>query len=80
MGDKRHWRKAAILTDAIMGVFDEDPNVFSGHQLMDETYLRSKGQTDFSQYQCAPGHEPPKIWEVASLVAGAGDKSIASKK
>ena len=46
---------------------------------LDEPYLRTKGVTDFSKYQCVPGSEPPNINDVAKLVMGAGDKSTARR-
>lgn len=33
----------------------------NGAVLLDEDYLRSEGQTDFTQYQCEPGVEPPRM-------------------
>lgn len=77
LGDERHWRKADILVDAIMHIVHEDPNVFTGNQLLDEPYLRTKGVTDFTQYRCHPDHEPPHIDSVGKLVMGAGDQSVA---
>lgn len=78
LGEPKHWRKADVLVDAIMGICDEDPNSFSGNMLLDEPYLRTKGVTDFEKYQCVPGFEPPSINEVGALIMGAGDKSTAS--
>lgn len=80
LGDERLWRKADILVDAIMGMVQEDPVAFTGNQVLDEPYLRSKGVTDFSKYQCQPGFEPPSINDVGKYVAGAGDKSTAKKR
>jgi citronellol/citronellal dehydrogenase len=80
LGEPKHWRKASVLTDAILRICAEDPNTFSGNMLLDEPFLRSRGVTDFEQYQCVPGHEPPNINDVAALILGAGDKSVASKK
>ena len=80
LGDRKHWRKADVLTDAIVEILKEDPKLFSGNMLLDEPYLRTKGVTDFSRYQCLPGYEPPNINDVASLIMGAGDKSTAKEK
>ena len=44
------------------------------------SYLRSKGVTDFTQYQCVPGHEPPTMDKIKDMVMGAGDKSTATAK
>lgn len=74
LGSPKHWRKADILVDAICEVFEESPSdpAHSGRMLLDEPFLRSKGVDDFSKYQCVPGHEPPKMDEVARLLMGAG--------
>jgi len=82
LGKPEHWRKADILVDAILGVLEEDPSVaaHSGRMLCDEPYLRTKGFTDFSHYQCVPGKEPPHINKVAALVMGAGDRAKKSYK
>ena len=79
LGEAKLWRKADVLTDAIVSIASEDPSTFTGHMLLDEPYLRSKGVTDFDKYQCVPGHEPPNINDVAALVMGAGDRSTAKK-
>lgn len=77
LGERKHWRKADILVDAIMSMVHEDPHTFTGQQLLDEPYLRTKGVTDFTKYRCDPDFEPPNINDVAALISGAGDKSTA---
>ena len=62
LGKPEFWRKAEVLTDAIMGIFSQDPNVCTGNQFIDETFLREWMQeTDFTKYQCVPGSEPPTM-------------------
>jgi len=61
LGDERSWRKADILSDAILHILEEDPRLFTGNCLIDEDYLRTKGIKDFTKYQCVPGYEPPKL-------------------
>ena len=61
LGDKRYWRKADILSDSVLHILQEDPKTFTGNSLIDEDYLRTKGITDFSKYQCVSGSEPPKL-------------------
>ena len=58
LGSPEHWRKPNIISDAILGIVSEDPKTHTGHQWIDEDYLRSKGKTDFSEYQCVSGSEP----------------------
>jgi len=61
LGTPEHWRKEDILVDSVKRIIQEDPVSFSGNQLIDEIYLKSKGVTDFTKYQCVPGSEPPKL-------------------
>ena len=61
LGTEKHWRKPDIIADAILEIINEDPNQFTGNQLIDEDYLMSKGITDFTKYRCIKEHEPPKL-------------------
>lgn len=61
LGNKKSWRKPEIISDTVMHILREDPKTFTGNCLIDEDYLRTKGCTDFSKYQCVPGYEPPKL-------------------
>lgn len=36
-------------------------NRLNGAVLLDEDYLQSEGQIDFTRYQCEPGVEPPRM-------------------
>ena len=68
LGTNAMWRKADIISDAVYEIIQEDPKKFSGHQLIDEDYLRAKGYDDFSKYQCVPGSEPPKLNSLLDFV------------
>jgi NAD(P)-dependent dehydrogenase (short-subunit alcohol dehydrogenase family) len=61
MGDRTMWRKSTILADAAVALVCEDAN-FTGEQLIDDEYLRSKGLTDedFVTYRYDPAVEPPR--------------------
>ena len=74
IGNQKMWRKQDIIVDCINSIVDEDPTEFTGNQLIDELYLRSKGITDFEKYQCVPGYEPPIMNEIELW-----DNSIKSK-
>ena len=63
IGDERFWRKPEIIADSIGFMVNENPDNFSGCQLIDQFYLRGKGIVDFSKYQCVPGCEPPTMDE-----------------
>ena len=67
LGNEKMWRKPDIIVDSVLEIIKEDPKVFTGNQLIDEVYLREKGVTDFSKYQCVPGFEPPKLMEINEM-------------
>jgi len=58
MGSRSSWRKATIISDAVMEIVQEDPTTFTANALIDEVYLRSKGVSDFTKYRCDPNVEP----------------------
>jgi citronellol/citronellal dehydrogenase len=64
LGTPDMWRNTDIIMDSVLEIINEDSNNFTGNQLIDEMYLRSKGVTDFSKYQCISGSEPPKLTEL----------------
>jgi citronellol/citronellal dehydrogenase len=68
LGNPKMWRKPEIVADAIWEIINEDPNKFTGNQLIDEDYLKSKGVEDFTKYQCVVGYEPPKLMEVFNKI------------
>ena len=63
LGTKKLWRKTDIIADAIWEMINESQD-FTGNQLIDEEYLKTKGVSDFSKYQVVPGYEPPKLLEL----------------
>ena len=67
LGNETLWRKDKIIVDCIEKIVDEDKQIFTGLQLIDELYLRSKGIEDFSEYQCVSGFEPPKLTSLNHL-------------
>ena len=74
IGNEKMWRKQDIIVDCVNNIIDEDPYIFSGNQLIDEVYLRDKGETNFEKYQCVPGFEPPTMNQVENW-----DNPIKSK-
>ena len=76
LGDPRIWRKAQILSDAVLQIVNENPNTFTGNMLIDEDFLRSKGVTDFSIYRCDPNSEPPAIDDLKPIDLMKGLKPI----
>jgi citronellol/citronellal dehydrogenase len=67
LGDKKIWRKSDIIVDSVLHMINEDPTIFTGNQLIDETYLRTKGHHNFEKYQCELGYEPPKLTDINHL-------------
>jgi citronellol/citronellal dehydrogenase len=74
-----NWRKAAILADATAFIVGE-PDTFTGHMLLDDEYLRTKGYTDadFVQYRCDPTVEPPRL--LAQEIHGTVGDALALLK
>ena len=68
LGTKEMWRKPEIIADAIWEIINENPREFTGNQLIDEDYLRTKGVNDFSKYQVIQGSEPPKLMDLFNQV------------
>mmetsp|Transcript_15627 Transcript_15627/g.44321 ORF Transcript_15627/g.44321 Transcript_15627/m.44321 type:complete len:291 (-) Transcript_15627:714-1586(-) len=66
LGGPSMWRKASIIADSVVMICKEDPNTFTGHALIDEDYMRSRGINDFKKYRCDPDSEPPRITELPS--------------
>ena len=67
LGEKKHWRKADIISDSVLEILKEDKNRFTGYQLIDEIYLRTKGINDFRKYRCDKDHEPPKLDNIQDM-------------
>jgi len=61
LGGPEVWRTAEILADATVALLAKEPKARKGRAWIDEDLLRDEGVTDFAKYQCAPGHEPPRI-------------------
>ena len=67
LGNEKHWRKPDIIADAILEIVKEEPRYFTGNQLIDEQYLRSKGMKDFTKYRCVKNSEPPNLKDIFLL-------------
>ncbi|HTJ84631.1 MAG TPA: SDR family oxidoreductase [Polyangiaceae bacterium] len=61
LGGPEIWRKADIIADATVALLAKEPNARKGKAWIDEDLLREEGVTDFTKYQCVPGHEPPRF-------------------
>ena len=59
LGDRSLWRKSTILADAALMIIG-DANL-NGNQLIDDDFLKTKGQSDFKIYRYDPNVEPPRI-------------------
>jgi citronellol/citronellal dehydrogenase len=65
LGDPSQWRKPEIVADAVLAIVSKEPNTSTGQALIDEDVLRADGVTDFGQYSCVPGTNPPPLrWDV----------------
>ena len=46
LGDRSQWRSPEILCDAMMEIVTTEPPALTGHQILDEPFLRERGWTD----------------------------------
>ena len=51
----RQTRKPEIMADAAYAIFETPAREFTGHFLIDDTFLAGRGVIDFDQYQTEPG-------------------------
>jgi len=68
LGDRSQWRKAEILSDAVLAVVGHDPKELTGQALIDEQILAKVGVEDFTPYLCEAGGE---------LIRIVGDQSVS---
>jgi citronellol/citronellal dehydrogenase len=76
MAQRREWRKADVVADAVAGMLGESALSFNGRAVIDEDYLRSVGVDDFKRYRCVADYEPRKIWPVPATGTFADDKEV----
>lgn len=62
IGERSQWRKASILGDCVLQMIMEEAKDLSGRALIDEEFLREKGERDFKKYRCVQDVEPKKAW------------------
>ncbi|CAN8076814.1 unnamed protein product [Agarophyton chilense] len=67
MSARSQWRKATIVSDCVMKMVQEPPEVLNGEAIIDEDYLRRRGVTDFKKYRCVAEIEPKKVWPPSKL-------------
>lgn len=62
LGERSGWRKAEILSDAVLGLVSA-PNSYTGKQLFDDEYLQDEHDftlEDLKVYRCDPNVDPPR--------------------
>jgi citronellol/citronellal dehydrogenase len=66
LGTPALWRKPDILVDCVLRIVQKEPAALTGKALLDEDFLRAEGVTEFGEYACVPGTEPPRLaWKAA---------------
>jgi len=76
LGEQSMWRKAEVLSDAVLGIVSA-PDSFTGNQLIDDEYLQAEhGLTmeDLAVYRCDPNVEPPRA--LATGMSGRGSDGV----
>jgi len=79
LGDKSMWRKADILSDAVLGLISA-PDSFTGHQLLDDEYLMAEHgltEDDLAVYRFDPDVEPPRALDPKIKFLGGKDTTFA---
>jgi citronellol/citronellal dehydrogenase len=67
LGTPAMWRKPDILVDCVLRMVGKEPAELTGQVLLDEDFLRAEGVTDFSDYSCVAGTNPPRLsWSTLS--------------
>jgi citronellol/citronellal dehydrogenase len=61
LGKPEMWRKPDILVDCVLRLAEKEPAELTGQALLDEDFLRAEGVTDFGDYACVPGTQPPRL-------------------
>jgi citronellol/citronellal dehydrogenase len=61
LGTPAMWRKPDILVECVLRIARKEPASLTGQALLDEDFLRGEGITDFSEYACVPGAQPPRV-------------------
>eukprot|EP01062_Namystynia_karyoxenos_P080347 TRINITY_DN8639_c0_g1_i1.p1 TRINITY_DN8639_c0_g1~~TRINITY_DN8639_c0_g1_i1.p1 ORF type:complete len:341 (+),score=138.98 TRINITY_DN8639_c0_g1_i1:80-1024(+) len=66
---KEYWRKATVLSDAVVSLAGEPPS-YTGKQLIDDEYLASRGlsEEDLKVYRVDPDTAPPRALDPSAKV------------
>lgn len=75
LGEPSMWRKASIMSDAVVEIVAADPLLRTGRALLDEEVLREAGVEDFDVYNCVPGSHPPSLDTLWEMTRNLGDKA-----
>lgn len=82
---KKICRKPDILADAAYGILTKSPEQFTGQFVVDETFLKQEGVTNFDQYAEVPGEKlmldfflPDEYYEGEDIPENFGDQAKPS--
>jgi len=73
-------RTPEIMADAAHAIFLKDAKTFTGHFLIDDTFLAGEGVTDFEKYRAAPGEPLAGTFFVPDDPPPPAGVSIAGKR
>lgn len=63
IGDEKDWRKPEIIADTIAFMLEENQK-FTGNEIIDEFYLKTKNINDFKKYRTVSEIEPMEMEEL----------------
>jgi len=78
LGDRSMWRKAAILSDAVLGLVSA-PDTYTGRQLLDDEYLIDEhgfSPEDLAVYRYDPEVEPPRALDPKNKLLASSSGSF----
>ncbi len=73
-------RTPEIMADAAYSIFQKPAKSFTGHFLIDDTFLAGEGVTDFERYRAAPGEPLAGTFFVPDQPAAPAGVVVAGKR
>jgi citronellol/citronellal dehydrogenase len=73
-------RKPEIMADAAYAVFLKPARSFTGHFLIDDSFLAGEGVTDFEKYRAAPGEPLAGVFFVPDLPPPPPGVAVTGKR
>jgi citronellol/citronellal dehydrogenase len=73
-------RTPEIMADAAYVIFHKDAKTFTGHFLIDDSFLHGEGVTDFEKYRASPGEPLAQVFFVPDAPPPPPGVSVTGKR